>query len=675
MTNNPPKSFFQTPAALGTVTPAGWLRRQFVVQKNGLTGHIDSLWEDLGEQSGWLGGNGENWERGPYYLDGLLPLAYALDDEALKQKAQKWIEWMLQSQSEGGFFGPMDNLDWWPRMVALKVLTQYHEATGDPRALELMDRYFRHQLTNLPNRPLAMWAVARGQEQLLPMLYLCRQTGADYLPELAKILREQTTRWGELFTNFPYTKTTHSYLSRPLFMLAKRVTLISDWTGKRLKRLRKTKPHVKPQTKAQIEQANASPFLRAFHETHSVNLAMALKLPALDALFGGDAAGVDASRAGLDALTRYHGLANGVFSGDEHLNGRSPAVGAELCLVAELMYSLQALLAVTGDAMYADRLEEIVFNAWPATFTADLCAHQYVQQVNQVEVSRKKRIWYDAYSEANLFGLKPNFGCCAANMHQGWPKLLGALWMTRPDGFAAGVYAPCSARMTVGAVAVRLAEETDYPFDGRIDVLIDAIENESNALDFTLYLRLPEWADAFELKLNGEAAVIAPEKGYLALKRTFRTGDRIELVLPMKPRTQYEAAGGCTVRVGALLLALPVEAKQRVVRGNPPFADYELYPRSNWRFAVDPNELAHAAVERRAPGETPFVDDCPPLVLRLKMAPVPEQSWPMVCHSAGPVPLPFAAAPETFTEQTLVPYGCTRLRIAQFPIVNVKEGY
>ncbi len=487
-----------------------------------------------------------------------------------------------------------------------------------------------------------------------------------------RILREQTTRWGDLFTEFPYQKTTHSYLNRPLFILAKRITLITDWTGKRLKRLRKTRPQAKPQTKEQIEKANASPFLRAFHETHSVNLAMALKMPALDSLFG-DESGAEASRAGLDALDRYHGLANGVFSGDEHLNGRSPAVGAELCLVVELMYSLQTLLAVTGDAMYADRLEEVAFNAWPGTFTADMCAHQYVQQVNQVEVSRKKRVWYDAYSEANLFGLKPNFGCCAANMHQGWPKLLGALWMTRPDGVAAGVYAPCSAQIAVQGVTVRLSEKTNYPFDGSIRIQIDAIENQPNALDFTLYLRVPEWAGSFECKLNGEPISAAPANGYLALKRTFRAGDRIELVLPMGPRMQKEASGGCTVRLGALLLALPVQSEQRVLRGKPPFADYEFLPRSNWRFAIDPGELSAATIERRAPGETPFADDCPPLVLRLKMAPVSEQVWPMVRHSAGPIPPPFAAAPEAYTEQTLVPYGCARLRIVQFPIVNVKE--
>ncbi len=663
--------FTLTPAPLGSVFPRGWLLRELTVQKSGLTGHIEEVWPDLGASSGWLGGRGENWERGPYYLDGLIPLAYALDDAALKEKAQKWIEWMLQSQREDGFFGPADNLDWWPRIVALKALTQYGEATGDARVIALMDRYFRYQLKRMPDQPPAMWASARGQEQLLPMLWLYLITGEGYLVELARLLRRECYDWGEFFSRFPYRQTTHAYLPRPLFMAVKRMTLISDWTAKRLKSLRRTPPPAKTQTKEQIDKSNASKFLQIYHKTHSVNLAMALKMPALDALWGGPESGADASRAGLDALTQFHGMANGLFSGDEHLNGRSPVVGAELCLAAEYLYSLQSLLAVTGGACYADKIEEIAYNAWPAMFTPDICAHQYVQQVNQIEVSRAHRGWYDAYDESNLFGLAPNFGCCAANMHQGWPKLLGALFMAHPDGAAAPVYAPCSANVDIDGVTVRFSETTNYPFDDTIEIVIDRIENKPHALDFTLLLRVPKWADSFDLRFNGELEPLQPEDGFLRLKKLFRAGDTIALRFPFSLRIMPEAAGGVSLHYGPLLLALPIDAQRRVLRGKEPFADYEMLPRSEWRFAVVEPELANARVNRRAPGELPFNETDPPLEIRVPLAPAPQ--WRVEQRGAGPVPEPFAVEKSALVEQTLIPYGCTRLRIAQFPIAVVKE--
>lgn len=665
MSNDQITDFVLSPAALGTVTPAGWLRRQLVAQKDGLTGSIDALWEDLGEQSGWLGGTGENWERGPYYLDGLIPLAWALSDETLQQKAQKWIEWMLKSQNQAGFFGPADNPDWWPRMVALKALTQYHEATGDPRVLPLMDRYFRYQLARLPQQPLSMWAAARGQEQLLAMRYLDRQTNAPYLPELAALLRSQSYRWGDFFRAFPYPEQTRVYLNRSLFLLAKRVTLISDWTARRLRRIRAPKPPAKQQ----IDKSNANAFLRVFHETHAVNLAMAVKMPALDALFGGDPAGAAASRAGIDALMAHHGLANFVFSGDEHLNGRSPAVGAELCLVAEYMFSLETLLAVTGEARYADLLEQVACNAWPATFTGNMCAHQYVQQVNQIEVSRKRRVWYDAYREANLFGLKPNFGCCAANMHQGWPKLLGSILMRHSRGITAALYAPCSAVISVDGTVVHITENTGYPFDETVCLTLDGIDNAAHSIECSLFLRIPFWAQSFELLLNGERRNLAPLNGFVELRRVFYEGDTIQLYLPMPLRIQKEAEGGVTLHRGPLLLALPVEARRRIVRGNPPFTDIELFPRSQWRFALVEAELEQAQVTVRPPGDPPFSEEAPPLLVSLRMAPVPR--WTIERHSAGPVPPPTVAYADALVKQTLVPYGSTLLRIAQFPVATI----
>jgi len=198
---------------LGSIRPAGWLKRQLQIQANGLSGHLDETWPDVGPNSGWLGGPGESWERGPYFLDGLVPLAWLLDDQRLKAKAQRYIDWTLTHQAASGMIGPASNNDWWPRIVMLKVLTQYQEFTADPRVIPVMDRYFRYQLGELPNRPLRDWGKFRWQDELLSVLWLYNRTGSAYLLDLAHLLHRQGYDWMAQYANFQYTqRVTAEYL-------------------------------------------------------------------------------------------------------------------------------------------------------------------------------------------------------------------------------------------------------------------------------------------------------------------------------------------------------------------------------------------------------------------------------------------------------------------------------
>ena len=70
------------PLAPGEVVPSGWLKRQLRIQADGLTGHLDEFWPDVA-QSQWFGGKAEGWERAPYWMDGAIALAWALDDNKI----------------------------------------------------------------------------------------------------------------------------------------------------------------------------------------------------------------------------------------------------------------------------------------------------------------------------------------------------------------------------------------------------------------------------------------------------------------------------------------------------------------------------------------------------------------------------------------------------------------
>ncbi len=199
-----PNAFYTLP--LGAIRPSGWLREQLQIQANGLGGHLDETWADVGSNSGWLGGTGESWERGPYFLDGLIPLAYLLDDARLKAKAQKFVDWTLTNQASTGMIGPRSNDDWWPRMVMLKALVQYQEATGDPRVIPVLLRYSAYQLKALPGRPLRDWGRFRWQDNALVGIWLYNRTGDANVLELVRLLHKQGYDWQAQFSDFKYTQ-------------------------------------------------------------------------------------------------------------------------------------------------------------------------------------------------------------------------------------------------------------------------------------------------------------------------------------------------------------------------------------------------------------------------------------------------------------------------------------
>lgn len=644
--------------SLERIKPKGYMARLLDIQASGLTGHISSIWEDLGANSAWLGGTGEAWERGPYYMDGLLPLSVLADNDTLKADAKKWVGSVLASQREDGFFGPPRNTDWWPRLVVLKALAPYFCAGQDDRILTFMDKFLEYLYQNIDKQPPSFWASARALEAVEAIELVYAVTGKKYLPELVEKLKHYMYDWFSYFEELPYTKPMTAYINRALFNLFKN---ISEPFDKISKRSTKTK---RPKTRESILKFNNNKLIKLISLTHGVNIAMAVKYPVTYGMMSGRKDLYALPLNGYRQLMEYHGTANGLWTSDEHLSGPNPSNGTELCTVAEMMYSLEEMLSITGEPEYADILELLAFNAYPATFTPDMCAHQYVQQVNQIAADKKKRRFFDANSEANIYGLEPNFGCCAANMHQGFPKFVGSCCYRSHGGLAFMVYMPCEIDLSLssGGKPFRVRENTDYPFGSKIEFeILEAAGEEA-----TLRFRIPALTSG-ELFYNG-ASGGEYGAGIASLKKRYKTGDKITLILDAPVKTVSNPDGSVSVRKGSLLLALKIEEKYRSLRGAEPFNYREYTPASDWNLSPllsSGNPMVIGIKENPVP-EIPFDTTRPPLEVKLKGVKV--LNWKRERNSAGAYPVkPKLSEP---VEITLVPYGSTNIRVAQFPAIE-----
>lgn len=637
---------------LGEVKPKNWLLKQLLFQAKGITGKLEEVWEDVGENSGWLGGSGENWERGPYYCDGLIPLAYILEDKELIKKAKKWIEWTLNSQRKDGFFGPKDNHDWWSRMVMLKVLKNYYEVTEDERVLDFLLKYFHYQYEHIDDHFFTIWEHSRATENLLVIIWLYEIRETPFLKELAFKFLEKTKDWTEYFLNFPFKKPTKYYLDW------KEMAKLTDVYG--LEAIYNLE-----------DREKAKRLFELFEGTHVVNVAMGIKYPAVRYLITGEEKQLLAIREGIKNLERYHGMANGMFSGDEHLDGRNPEQGTELCAVVEYMYSLEKIISVFGKVEDADLLEKVAFNALPATLSPDLMTHQYDQQANQVKCSVDKRNWYNNGDDSNIFGLEPNFGCCTANLHQGWPKLVKHMWMgTEDDGLVAVVFGPSEVRSTIKGEKIKIIEETQYPFEDEIRFRIIL----ESAVNFPLYLRIPKWSNRAICEINGEV-INSPRNRFLKLQRTWKNNDEVVLNLKTGIKFRKWYRNSLSVERGPLVFALKIKEKWKKIAEKNGFPDFEIHPESCWNYALNVNfsdpEGTFGVQKLNKMPEQPFDSNNAPIILVAKGKKV--SNWDCKNNSTGKLPESPIESDNELEEIHLIPYGAARLRISQFPYLKVRE--
>lgn len=615
---------------IGSIKPKGWLRHQLELDARGMTGRLPevSKWCKF-EGNAWSDPQGRGkfgWEELPYWLKGYGDLGYVLNDERIIKEARKWIEAVLASQEADGWFGPRDlkksphrdfkgKADLWPHMVVLNVLQSYYEYSGDKRVLPFMTSYFRWQL-QVPEAEFmaGYWPRMRAGDNLESVYWLYNRTGDKWLLDLGTKIHKAAARWDQG---------------------------IIDW--------------------------------------HGVNIAQGFREPAVYFVQARDPKLLDAAERNYQTVMGIYGqFPGGGFASDEVCRKGyvDPRQGFETCSMVEFMHSFEMLTKISGNPIWADRCEEMAFNSFPASMTADHKALHYLTGANMVQLDRKNHA-PGIGNPGTMLSFSPMevYRCCQHNVSHGWPYYAEELWLATADkGLCASLYAASEVAARVGdGTTVTISEETDYPFDETIKLNLSL----PKPVHFPLYLRVPRWCNKPSIQINGKTVAVKAEPlSYVVLDREWNNGDLVQLHLPMQLnlRKWTKNQNAVSVDYGPLTFSLKIGERYVQYGGSKEWPELEVFPTTPWNYGLvldDKDPLkSFESIRRKGPlPAQPFTPETVPFRIRAKGKKIP--GWKLDRHGLvaklGPSPVRSNEPTEVIT---LIPMGAARLRITAFPVIG-----
>jgi hypothetical protein len=625
---------------ISDIKTEGWIHQFLEYQRSGLTGHIElagfpfntGMWtERINEKP-----EGIFWwpyEQTGYYVDGCIKTGYLLNDTLLLNKAKYQINYTLQHPQNNGRLGP-DKLigRWskWPYTGFLRsFMTEYNE-TNDPKIIDAMHKHY------------------------------LSYTAEDFQDELDVCNLEEIC--------WLFGKTKDSALLR---MAEKSYALFKSNSNNRNR-----------DGKDIDFTSDKAP------DYHGVVYLEIVKIPAILYSYTGKEPYLDEAIHGIEMMEKYHMLASGVPSSTEHFHGKSETEGHESCNLATLPYTYGMMLQITGNPVWADKIEKAVFNAAIGAITTDFKAHQYFSSPNQmISTLNSNHFGYNNAREAYLPGHDTE--CCTGNINRFMPYFCMQMWLTTKDnGLAAALFGPSEITAKVGRdnLPVTIIQKTKYPFDETIDFEIKT----NSKVSFDFQIRIPAWCDHSEIFLNGKKINSEIKSGtFYTLNREFSNGDKISLRLPMKITQNYLPNNGISLERGPIVYCFPIKDSTVVKKYSEdtskkpykkPVTEYtvtEYYPKGSWNYCLLKSEINHTEVIKNEKYLYPWESNTAPVKIRISAKKV--TNWELKKSAVNNNAIDYSQTPSFPKELKindkdqvieLVPYGCTKLRVTVFPFVN-----
>ncbi|MFS2723520.1 beta-L-arabinofuranosidase domain-containing protein [Bacteroides thetaiotaomicron] len=600
----------------------GWMKEVLTTQRNGLTGHIQVAGAPF-DKEGWGDAaqkkmdRWEDFEQTGYWADGALRCGYLIDAPELTQRVKEWVDFQIDHPKEDGFIGPeLHNL--WPHVVFFRVIMAEYSRNPSPRIIKALSNHYKN--------------ATRSQT-------LIKTGGPEWDFNERTMLHIEMLCW-------LYQQTNDAFFIE------------------------------KAEDTYKVFCSRKSPFtMQAFLSdevpiVHSVSSFETLKIPVILYINTGKKEYLDAAIHGIQKVYKYHGLADGIPSGNEAHDGNMPNEVHETCCVSDAQWALGYFLQATGDVQWADLMEKICFNAAFSVVWKDFKSLQYYSSPNQV-IARNNSSFcmYVGGQDRMAYRVAHGPACCNGNMNRMIPLFCSRQWMKKGDnGIVAAMYAPSSftTKLKGSKNEITIQEETNYPFEETIRFRMKM----KRSTPFSFWLRIPQWCKGASITVNGQAADIVCKAGtFVEVQRKFSDGDIIELKLPMKAKSVSMPYDGVAFERGPLVFSLNVKAQEEITETREhdgiKFQSRILTPLSEWNYA--PVDTENIEVVNSNDYSNLWNPETTPI--RLKVKAVTVTNWQLYRDNFTPyMPSVIRKGEEKVIE--LVPVGTTVLRMTVFPDIR-----
>lgn len=646
---------------LGAIKPRGWFKDQLQLEAAGLAGNLYDFYRFV-HDSMWIGGSTEYsvlHESSPYWFNGVVSLAFGLDDTRLQGQVYDYMDYVLDHQQDDGWLGPEttpESRGLWARCYFLLGLMQYAQAdpSQEERIVDSMHKYIQLAHSMLKDN----------------FTGLIQKEGQDFDGDGFGAMRAHEMhiplQW--LYEKHPRNNSQIIWETMEL-MIEGGAQANSDWR--------------KYWVKGVYPEVTYTPRDQPYDElfNHGVNMAEGLRYPLAIYRMTHDEALRTQTRTAVDLLAQYHKSLAGTIIGDEFVTDLNPIRGAELCTAAEMTFSMAYIYQYLGDNDLADWAEQVAFNAVPGSIFPDWWSHQYVQQENQPwsrNLTESPGMWVNVGSQGNVFGLEPNYPCCTVNHPQAYPKFLANSFTLTEDGGIAHVHLiPGSVTTSLGNNKVTIQADTNYPFGMNLQYTINSDS------DFTFYVRIPGWADqSSTINVGGKSSQISPSDKGLQKVELGKGSSSVSVTLETEPRVVTRANNTAAIYYGPLLYSLYIDSKVSEVT---PIAfdgsamplssttghthDHVIEPTSIWNVAIDTSQIKMVHADASTLSNPIWDLGAPPVELRVAAV---EIDWPLEYDTAADPPLEPKITGKPFSAR-FVPFGSAKIHMAHLPVVELAK--